>query len=231
MNLSEFDAMLSRTLADKKLSRGERQALQSVFEDHAQRPDQLAALRSRVFAAARDHAGDEAARELLAWCEEMLKLLLPQAGPARAAPVAEACFSPGTACLDKILVLVGSARQSLDVCVFTITDDRIARALLDAHARRVKVRVLSDNEKAEDLGSDIPRLQQAGVPVVIDRTPKHMHHKFALFDRRVLLTGSYNWTRSAADDNQENLIVTSDDKLVAAFGAEFDRLWRSFLPS
>ena len=128
-------------------------------------------------------------------------------------------------------VITDASKPAQGPSTVTITDDRIARALLDAHARRVKVRVLSDNEKAEDLGSDIPRLQQAGVPVVIDRTPKHMHHKFALFDRRVLLTGSYDWTRSAADDNQENLIVTSDDKLVAAFGAEFDRLWRSFLPS
>jgi cardiolipin hydrolase len=226
MNPAEFDAMLARTLADKRLSRGERQALQAVFEESGSKPEQLAALRARVFEAARQHAGDTAARELVEWCEEMVKLLLPQAPPARAT-VTDACFSPGMTCVNKINSLLSSARQTVDICVFTITDDRIAEAILGAHTRRVKVRVLTDNDKSEDLGSDIPRFLRAGVSVVIDRTPKHMHHKFAVFDRRTLLSGSYNWTRSAALDNEENLIVTNDEKLVAAFLAEFERLWLS----
>jgi cardiolipin hydrolase len=52
-----------------------------------------------------------------------------------------------------------------------------------------------------------------------------MHHKFALFDDARLLTGSYNWTRSAADCNEENLIVTGDPRLVGPFRQEFDKLW------
>ena len=55
-----------------------------------------------------------------------------------------------------------------------------------------------------------------------------MHHKFAVFDRKVLLTGSYNWTRSAASENQENLIVTEAPGLVRSFAAEFDKLWAAF---
>jgi phosphatidylserine/phosphatidylglycerophosphate/cardiolipin synthase-like enzyme len=225
MSPTEFDAMLASTLADKRLSRSEKKALQEVFEESAGKPEQLAVLRSRVFEAARQHAGDAAARELVEWCEEMTKLLVPQTGNTRA--VAEACFSPGTACVNKINSLIAAAQQAMDVCVFTITDDRIAEAILKAHARKVKVRVLSDNEKSEDLGSDIPRFSKAGIPVVVDRTPSHMHHKFAVFDKRLLLTGSYNWTRSAADENEENLIVTNDLKLVGAFSATFERLWKS----
>jgi phosphatidylserine/phosphatidylglycerophosphate/cardiolipin synthase-like enzyme len=52
-----------------------------------------------------------------------------------------------------------------------------------------------------------------------------MHHKFALFDRVRLITGSYNWTRGAAEGNEENLIDTADPELVAAFGRAFDALW------
>jgi phosphatidylserine/phosphatidylglycerophosphate/cardiolipin synthase-like enzyme len=55
-----------------------------------------------------------------------------------------------------------------------------------------------------------------------------MHHKFAIFDQRLLVTGSYNWTRSAAERNRENLAVTDDRRLVAAFREEFERLWRDF---
>lgn len=225
MSPTEFDAMLADTLADKRLSRSERQALQKVFEASASKPEELAVLRSRVFEAARQHAENEAARELVEWCEEMTKLLVPAANQTR--PVAEACFSPGMACVNKINSLIASTQHEMDVCVFTITDDRIAQELLKAHARKVKVRVVSDNEKSEDLGSDIPRLAKAGVQVAIDRTPAHMHHKFALFDKRLLLTGSYNWTRGAAEENEENLIVTNDQKLVGAFSATFEKLWKS----
>ncbi|MCA9056002.1 MAG: endonuclease, partial [Planctomycetaceae bacterium] len=50
------------------------------------------------------------------------------------------------------------ARETVDVCVFTITDDRITRAILDAHRRRVRIRILSDDDKSGDLGSDVERL-------------------------------------------------------------------------
>jgi cardiolipin hydrolase len=52
-----------------------------------------------------------------------------------------------------------------------------------------------------------------------------MHHKFALFDGKRLLTGSFNWTRSASEQNEENMIVTPDPVLVAAFQGRFEALW------
>jgi phosphatidylserine/phosphatidylglycerophosphate/cardiolipin synthase-like enzyme len=55
-----------------------------------------------------------------------------------------------------------------------------------------------------------------------------MHHKFALFDRRTVAAGSYNWTRSAAEENHEDLIICNQPQLVAHFAAEFDHLWRTF---
>jgi phosphatidylserine/phosphatidylglycerophosphate/cardiolipin synthase-like enzyme len=110
--------------------------------------------------------------------------------------------------------------------VFTITDDRITAAILEAHRRQIGLRIVTDNEKALDPGSDVERLRQAGVPLRIDRTPCHMHHKFALFDGELLLNGSYNWTRSAAENNEENLIVTSEPRLLKEFAGVFDQLWR-----
>ena len=120
------------------------------------------------------------------------------------------------------------ARSSIDICVFTITDDRIASAILDAHRRKVAIRIITDDEKAKDLGSDVFHLKEMGVPVRTDQDPDHMHHKYALFDRKRLLTGSYNWTRSAALRNEENFIVTNETKLVDRFAAHFDRLWRKY---
>ena len=53
-----------------------------------------------------------------------------------------------------------------------------------------------------------------------------MHHKFAVADNDLLLTGSYNWTRSAATENDENIIVTNNRKLVNSFQSKFDELWK-----
>jgi phosphatidylserine/phosphatidylglycerophosphate/cardiolipin synthase-like enzyme len=89
------------------------------------------------------------------------------------------------------------------------------------------VRVITDDTKADDVGSDVDRIAGAGIPVRVDRSPCHMHHKFAVLDEATLLTGSYNWTRSAAAENQENLVVSDDVRLVSPFVATFERLWAS----
>ena len=55
-----------------------------------------------------------------------------------------------------------------------------------------------------------------------------MHHKFAVVDSAILLTGSFNWTRAAASKNVENCLVTSAPEAVAAYAAEFEKLWSNF---
>jgi phosphatidylserine/phosphatidylglycerophosphate/cardiolipin synthase-like enzyme len=55
-----------------------------------------------------------------------------------------------------------------------------------------------------------------------------MHHKFAIFDKSKLLTGSYNWTRSASLHNEENFLITTDRDLLKDFTRMFDKLWRDF---
>ena len=227
MDTSDLDALLTQTLADCKLSGGEKSALLGWAQTNLATDQDRAVARSRVFEVARQAATDETARRVLSWAEAAIKVIAPL-GPGGASPaeaVAEAYFSPGDACRGQIAHRFAFARRSADVCVFTITDDRISRAVADAHRRGVAVRIISDDDKANDLGSDIARLADAGVPVRVDRSPYHMHHKFALFDDERLITGSYNWTRGAAEDNEENLIDVGDPRLIAAFRRTFDELW------
>ena len=173
------------------------------------------------FVIARERTTDARALEALAWAEDLVKLLAHLDVPP-AASSSRAHFSPGEACLSAILGHLGKARATLDICVFTITDDRIARAILDTHSRKgVRVRIITDNDKQYDGGSDIERLRGAGIALKVDETEHHMHHKFAVLD------GSYNWTRSASTFNEENLIVTSEPGLVAAFIHQFAELWQA----
>ena len=53
----------------------------------------------------------------------------------------------------------------MDVCVYTITDDRIKRILLSLHAHGIRVRILTDDDKVQDQGSDIVELRNAGIQV------------------------------------------------------------------
>ncbi|MCG8651349.1 MAG: phospholipase D-like domain-containing protein [Pirellulales bacterium] len=223
--MSELEEALKITLADYRLSRGEKRALAKVIEKHADNERLLALARQSAFKLAREELGGPAADQVVDWLEDVLKLLLPKDEPA-GDTVAEAFFSPDDHCVGKIIRLFQAARKSVDVCVFTITDDRIKEAILEAHHRKISVRIISDDDKSQDRGSDIEQLDRRGVPVRVDRSEYHMHHKYAVFDNRRLLTGSYNWTRSAAQNNEENFIVTSDARLVKAFGRAFEGLWK-----
>jgi len=218
--------MLKQTLEDYRLSRGEKRALAEALGDAANDPRRLSVVRSRVFDIARQATADPQSAGVIEWLEDVVKLLQPQTGnePRKC----EAFFSPGETCVRKIASLIGCADESVDICVFTITDNRIADAILEIHNAGRKVRIVTDNDKANDAGSDIYNLQRRGVPVRVDRSPYHMHHKFAIFDNREVLTGSYNWTRGAATSNQENLIVTREPTLLRSFRQEFEKLWEAF---
>lgn len=225
-NADRIDALLGQTLDDFRLSRSERQAIDKLLDEQNADPADESLWRSRAFALARRAQADGGGPEILDWLEGIEKLLAHRAASARDAPAESAAyFTPGDSGPRAIAGLFNRARHSVDVCVFTITDDRIASAMLDAHRRGVTLRVISDDEKAHDTGSDIRELRRAGISLHTDRDPNHMHHKFAVFDRTTLLTGSYNWTRGAAEHNFENFIITNEAGLVTSFVREFERLW------
>jgi cardiolipin hydrolase len=139
----------------------------------------------------------------------------------------EAYFSPGPNCLNHILDLIRKASTNLDICVFTISDDRIRNVLVDAWNRGLEIRILTDNFKVFDEGSDIEFLFDNGIPVKVDNTENHMHHKFMIVDDEIVLTGSYNWTRSAEKYNQENVVSIRNVTAAKQFISEFEHLWDS----
>ncbi len=224
MDTQELDRALALTLEDGRLSRAERHALGELLAETPLDASRVAQLRARAFALAKARTTDPRALEALDWVEEFVKLLVHAEPHAPPSP-SRACFSPGEACLKTILSELDRARKTADICVFTITDDRISQAILSAHQRGVAVRVITDNDKQYDGGSDVDRLRRAGIPLEVDESEHHMHHKFAVLDSATLLNGSYNWTRSASAFNEENLVVTSEAKLVATFAGHFAGMW------
>ena len=134
-------------------------------------------------------------------------------------------FSPGNGIKESIMKLLRDARSTVDLCVFTITDAELAHQILDCHRRKVRIRIITDDEKIMDDGSEIFRLQKNGIAIKTDHSHYHMHNKFGILDRRVAITGSFNWTYTATRHNQENMLATSKHEIVKQYQAEFDRLW------
>lgn len=223
MDVKAVDAMLLATLEDHKLSRGEKHALSEVVADQRLDHDGLAFWRHRAFDLARQELETEDDKQVIDWLEGVVKLLGADEGDSPT--MARVCFSPGPECLQAILGQLSRARRAVDICVFTITDNRLRDAILEADRRGVRLRIITDQNKAEDTGSDVWDLDDAGISVRVDQSKHHMHHKFAVFDGATAVTGSYNWTRSAAEYNQENVLITDDPRLVDPYREMFDRFW------
>lgn len=225
MDPKAFEHLLRHTLEDDQLTGSERKSLREYVSNAGLNDQHRAQLRSLAFKLAREVIVTQDAVRVIGWLEEVNKVLLPP-GAESSNVYMTASFSPGETCVNTITGQIQSARSTVDICVFTITDNRITAAIREAHRRGIQVRVITDNEKMLDEGSDIETLASDGVPIRLDVSDYHMHHKFALFDKRTVLTGSYNWTRGAAVYNEENLVVTNEPKVVRQFSEVFEALWK-----
>ncbi|XP_015497883.1 mitochondrial cardiolipin hydrolase, partial [Parus major] len=148
--------------------------------------------------------------------------------PARPCP----CPLPsGDTALSRLVRRLLSARRSLDLCVFAFSCPQLARTVQVLHHRGVRVRLVTDAQYMGMHGSQIGRLRHAGIQVRHDQHSGYMHHKFAIVDRRMLITGSLNWTTQAIQSNRENVLVVEDAEYVKAFQDEFERIWEEYNPA
>jgi cardiolipin hydrolase len=212
--------LLQRSLDDTFLSKTEMKDLKDKLAEEPLDNEKLKSVRAKVFELANNKATASNYSLVMQWIKEVTSLL--------ANPVIEVngvFFSPGETCRNAIIGQLNNAKYQLKICVFTISDDQISRAIIEAHRRNVDIQIISDNEKSFDLGSDIEVLSRQGIPIKLDVTTNHMHHKFMVTDEKSLLTGSYNWTSSAAKFNHENILITKEREAVQSFLKEFARLW------
>ncbi|MDN5200133.1 phospholipase D-like domain-containing protein [Fulvivirgaceae bacterium BMA10] len=221
--------LFNKTLEDLIFSRTEKRALKNTLKEIGLNKQQRDFMRSKIFDMARNVTSSEQSIAAINWLETANKVLL-NTGESNSQTLSEAYFSPGDDCLNAILDQMNQAIGTVRICVFTISDNRLSEAIVNCHKRNINIKIITDNDKTFDKGSDIHWLYEKGIDIRIDNTDNHMHHKFAVIDKKILLTGSYNWTRSAAKYNQENLLVTNDAKAVKQYQTEFDKLWTRLVP-
>lgn len=128
-----------------------------------------------------------------------------------------------------VLKMLSTCKQSIDIAIFTMTNQRIANVISNLYKRGVKCRIIADDECCKMWGSNIYSLAALGIPVKTDDSVRyHMHHKFAVIDNSVVITGSFNWTAQAVGHNQENVLFIENKPLAKLYTEEYNRLWDDF---
>lgn len=128
----------------------------------------------------------------------------------------EVAFSPADRPEALLIEVIGDARQTLHVQAYAFTSKPIATAIVAAHRRGVRVEVLADakmNKRGK--GNVLPELLAAGIPVSLETRFAAAHNKVVIIDAEgpacTLVTGSFNFTKSAVKRNAENLLVLRDN--------------------
>ncbi len=142
----------------------------------------------------------------------------------------EVAFSPDDGAQARVLSWLDGARRSVDVMAFTLTANPVAEAFFRIADRGVTVRGVVEAERTGDLGSDVRGLRGQGLDLRLDINPATMHHKVIVIDGETVITGSYNFTRSAEERNDENVLIVLDPAIGHAYSQEFERLYEEALP-
>lgn len=138
----------------------------------------------------------------------------------------ETYFSPDDGTADEIITLIQDAEESIHFAAFSFTSDDIAAALIERSADGVEVSGVFDEEQVQsNQGGEFDRLSAAGIDVRLDGNPDKMHHKFFVIDEQIVITGSYNFSRSAEERNDENTIVIHNAEIAKQYLDEFKRIF------
>ena len=126
-------------------------------------------------------------------------------------------FSPRGGATSAIVRAIEDAKSSILVQAYSFTSEPIARAMVDAHGRGVKVQVLLDKSNRHLGYSCANRLSEAGVPTLVDAAHAIAHNKVMIIDNEIVITGSFNFSRAAEERNAENLLVIHNRELAARY--------------
>ena len=124
-----------------------------------------------------------------------------------------------------IIKNINAAEEFISVAMYTFTDIEIAQAILEARDRGINIKIYLDRSQVKAKYSRSRYFVQNGIEVRISSNSYIMHNKFAVIDNEILITGSYNWTASAREGNDENLLVIDDNYVVERYQDQFNNLW------
>ena len=123
---------------------------------------------------------------------------------------------------------IRTAQSEIKIAVAWFTQKELFEAVMNALERGVKVSLIMMKDFINCGIYGLPLqgfVDKGGNLHFVSNRGWTMHNKFCLFDNRVVISGSYNWTYSAETRNAENVIATDDEIVCSRFDDYFNQLW------
>ena len=140
----------------------------------------------------------------------------------------ELYFSPYDDPESIIIKNIDNAKEFINIAMYTFTDREIAQAILKAKDRGVDIKIYLDRSQVNAKYSKSRYFINNGIEGIrISSNNYIMHNKFAVIDNEIVITGSYNWTASAGERNDENLLVIDDKNIIKKYQNQFNNLWNN----
>jgi len=138
----------------------------------------------------------------------------------------EAYFSPRGGVAGRLIGEIGLARKSVHLAIFSFTAAQLAHALVEARRRGADVKVIMDaHQRSKEQVAILHRLKDSGIEAYRCANKALMHSKYAILDDEVVATCSYNWTRSAEQRNNENLVIIRSPDIARLYEENFQAVF------
>ena len=134
-------------------------------------------------------------------------------------------FSPNGGCQQAVVSEIRKAAQTIDIAMYYLSSRDIAQALVRASENNVRVRIVLDQGQEIESASKSGYLVKHALEVRYHLGFGLMHNKFAIIDGKSLITGSFNWTLTAEEKNEENLLMITDEGTIEKYKERFNYLW------
>ena len=126
-------------------------------------------------------------------------------------------FSPRGGAQAALVATIGQAKDTIFVQAYSFTSAPIAKALVDAAKRGVKIEAILDKSQRSARYTGATFLKNEGIPVYIDEKHAIAHNKVMIIDGSIVVTGSFNFTKAAEEKNAENLLIIWDKEMAKVY--------------
>jgi phosphatidylserine/phosphatidylglycerophosphate/cardiolipin synthase-like enzyme len=141
----------------------------------------------------------------------------------------EIYFSPEDDFEQRLLGLIEGAKESIDFLAFAFTNVHISDALKKKFDKGIKIRGVFDKAQHEGFlkrYSKYQTLLDYHINVKLDGNKQTMHDKVFIIDNKTVVTGSYNFTTKANEENNENAIVVHNKEFALRYEDEFEGIFK-----
>lgn len=134
-------------------------------------------------------------------------------------------FSAEDDAVDNLIALVNDAQTSVRFLAFSFTDYPLAQAMIARAQAGVDVQGVFETFGSNSSRSELKTLWCAGLPVRQDGNSSFLHDKIIIIDDSIVVTGSLNFSSSADEENEENVVILDNAEIAALYLQEYQKLW------